>query len=132
MAKFMAFLNNQTYALMRMVVGFLFLCHGGQKLFSFPIPAMEGAPWYFTYVAGPIELIGGTLVMLGLFTRYAAFLCSGLMAFAYWMMHGSKMLEKGLSASLPIQNGGETAALYCFVFLFIATQGSNMWGLDKK
>ena len=125
MAKFMAFLNNQTYALMRMVVGFLFLCHGGQKLFGFPIAAPEGMPPLITYVAGPIELIGGALVMIGLFTRYAAFLCSGLMAFAYWMMHGTQAL-------FPIQNKGEMAALYCFVFLFIATQGSQTWGLDKK
>ncbi|MBI3620691.1 MAG: DoxX family protein [Nitrospirae bacterium] len=127
MAKFMSFLNNQTYAAMRMVVGFLFLWHGVQKLFSFP-PSPEGMPpppEFVIYIAGPIELIGGALVMIGLFTRYAAFLCSGLMAVAYWMVHGQKAL-------LPIQNGGELAALYCFIFLFIATQGSNMWGLDKK
>jgi putative oxidoreductase len=125
MAKFMSFLNNQTYAAMRMVAGFLFLWHGSQKLFGFPVPAPEGMPPFITYIAGPIELIGGTLVAIGLYTRYAAFLCSGLMAFAYWMVHGTKAL-------LPIQNQGEMAALYCFVFLFIATQGSNTWGLDKK
>jgi putative oxidoreductase len=127
MAKFMSFLNNQTYAAMRMVVGFLFLWHGVQKLFGFPPPpeGMPPPPAFIIYIAGPIELIGGALVMIGLFTRYAAFLCSGLMAFAYWMAHGQKAL-------LPIQNGGELAALYCFIFLFIATQGSNMWGLDKK
>jgi len=124
MAKFMAFLNNQTYAMMRVVAGFLFLWHGTQKLFGFPVPKMEGAPWYITNVAGPIELVGGALVMLGLFTRQAAFLCSGLMAFAYWMAHGHKAL-------FPIQNGGELAALYCFVFLFISTQGSSVWSLDK-
>jgi putative oxidoreductase len=127
MAKFMAFLNNQTYALMRIVVGFLFLWHGTQKLFGYPppgMPAMGEPPWYITYVAGPIELVGGALVMVGLFTRQAAFLCSGLMAFAYWMAHGHKAL-------FPIQNGGELAALYCFVFLFISTQGSSVWSLDK-
>jgi putative oxidoreductase len=127
MATFMAFLNNQTYALMRMVAGFLFLWHGMQKLFNYPPPGMPSlgqAPWHITYVAGPIELVGGALVMIGLFTRYAAFLCSGLMAFAYWMAHGHKAL-------LPIQNGGELAALYCFIFLFISTQGGNMWSLDS-
>jgi putative oxidoreductase len=124
MAKFMAFLNNQTYALMRMVVGFLFLSHGSQKLFGFPPPAPENLPPLIAYVAGPIELIGGALVMLGLFTRYAAFLCSGLMAFAYWMAHGPKAL-------FPIQNGGELAVLYCFIFLFISTQGSSVWSLDE-
>jgi putative oxidoreductase len=123
MATFMAFLNNQTYALMRMVVGFLFLCHGGQKLFGFPIAAPPGMPAFITYIAGPIELVGGALVMIGLFTHYAAFLCSGLMAFAYWMMHGTHGL-------FPIENKGELAALYCFIFLYISTQGGNMWSLD--
>ncbi|HUJ79802.1 MAG TPA: DoxX family protein [Nitrospiria bacterium] len=123
MAKFMAFMNNQTYALMRIVTGFLFLCHGGQKLLGIPIAAPPGMPGFVTYIAGPIELIGGALVMIGLFTRYAAFLCSGLMAFAYWMMHGTQAL-------FPIENKGELAALYCFVFLFISTQGGNMWSLD--
>jgi len=123
MAKFMAFLNNQTYALMRMVVGFLFLCHGGQKLFGVPTAAPPDLPAYITYIAGPIELVGGALVMVGLFTRQAAFLCSGLMAFAYWMAHGHKAL-------FPIQNGGELAVLYSFIFLFISTQGSSVWSLD--
>lgn len=123
MATFMSFLNNQTYALMRMVVGFLFLCHGGQKLFGFPIAAPPGMPAIITYIAGPIELVGGALVMIGLFTRYAAFLCSGLMAFAYWMMHGTHGL-------FPIVNKGELAVLYCFIFLYISTQGGNMWSLD--
>jgi len=123
MAMFLAFLNNQTYALMRMVVGFLFLCHGGQKLFGFPIAAPPGMPAFITYIAGPIELVGGALVMVGLFTRQAAFLCSGLMAFAYWMAHGHKAL-------FPIQNGGELAVLYSFIFLFISTQGSSVWSLD--
>ncbi len=131
MAKMMGFLNTQTYALMRMAAGFLFLWHGTQKLFGYPIPAMEGAPWYITYAAGPIELVGGALVMLGLFTRPAALLNSGLMAFAYWMAHGSKILAQGANALLPIQNGGELAALYCFVFLFIATQGSGASSLDS-
>ncbi|MEW6325674.1 MAG: DoxX family protein [Nitrospirota bacterium] len=124
MGKVMAFLNSQTYALLRIVTGFLFLWHGTQKLFGFPIPAREGTPDFITYIAGPIELIGGSLVMVGLFTRPAAFLCSGLMAFAYWMAHGTKAL-------FPIQNQGELAALYAFVFLFISTQGSGMTSLDS-
>ncbi len=123
MAGFMSFFNQQSYALMRMVVGFLFVFHGTQKLFSVPVPAMEGMPAFITYVAGPIELVGGLLVMIGLLTRPAAFLCSGLMAAAYWMAHGMKAL-------FPIQNGGELATLYCFVFLFIATQGSGIWSVE--
>ena len=74
-------------------------------------------------MAGSIELIGGTLIMIGLFTRWAAFLCSGLMAAAYWVAHGTKEL-------LPILNGGELAALYCFVFLFIAAHGPGLWSVD--
>jgi len=123
MSGFMGFLNRQAYALMRFVVGFLFLWHGAQKLFGYPVPMPPGAPGFIIYVAGPIELIGGTLVMIGLFTRWAAFLCSGLMAAAYWMAHGTKAL-------LPIQNGGDLAALFCFVYLFISTQGGGIWSLD--
>ncbi len=119
---FMWAYNLQIYSLLRIVAGFLFLFHGVQKLFGFP-SAMTGAPAFIIYGAGPIELIGGTLVMIGLFTRWAAFLSSGLMAAAYWMAHGSKAL-------LPIQNGGDLAALYCFVFLFISTQGGGLWSVD--
>ncbi len=123
MNPFMSFFNTQGYALMRIVTGFLFLWHGSQKLFDFPGGMPPGAPAFITYIAGPIELIGGVLVMIGLFTRYAAFLASGLMAAAYWMAHGMKAL-------LPLQNNGELAALYCFVFLFIATQGGGIWSVD--
>jgi putative oxidoreductase len=123
MATFMNSFNAQVYALMRMVVGFLFLWHGTQKLFGFPIAAHEGTPAFITYIAGPIEFIGGALIMIGLFTGWAAFLCSGLMAVAYWMMHG-------MQAPLPIQNRGELAALYSFVFLFISAYGPGIWSVD--
>ena len=123
MAKFMTPYTAQTYAALRVLTGFLFLWHGSQKLFGFPIPAMEGIPAFIQFSAGPIELVGGTLVMIGLFTRWAAFVCSGTMAAAYWMAHG-------LNGLLPIQNGGELAALYCFTFLFIAANGSGIWSLD--
>lgn len=122
--EFMARFNGQTYALLRMVAGFLLLWHGSQKLFGFPAGSSTNTPpFHITYIAGPIELIGGILIMVGLLTRFAAFLCSGLMAFAYWMSHG-------MNALLPIQNRGELAALYCFVFLFIAAHGSGMWSVD--
>ena len=123
MKTFMSSYNSQGYALMRIVVGFLFLWHGAQKLFGIPSPIPGEVPAFITYIAGPIELIGGTLVMIGLFTRWAAFLASGQMAVAYWMVHGTKAL-------LPIQNNGELAALYCFVFLFISTQGGGIWSID--
>lgn len=123
MASFMAPYSAQTYALMRIVVGFLFLWHGSQKLFAFPTGMPDGVPAFIIWVAGPIELVGGILVMIGLQTRWAAFLASGTMAFAYWMGHGTK-------AILPFQNGGELAALYCFVFLCLAANGSGIWSVD--
>ena len=123
MLSFLKAYAPQTYALMRIVTGFLFLCHGSQKLFGFPGTAPGQAPGFIVAIAGPIELVGGVLVMIGLFTRPAAFLCSGLMAFAYWLAHGSNAL-------LPISNKGEPAALYCFVFLFIAAHGSGIWSAD--
>jgi putative oxidoreductase len=94
-----------------------------QLLFGFPGTVPAGAPPFVLYTAGPIELIGGILVMIGLFTRWAAFLCSGLMAFAYWMAHG-------LNALLPILNQGELAVLYCFAFLFISARGPGIWSAD--
>ncbi|HEU0265181.1 MAG TPA: DoxX family protein [Geobacterales bacterium] len=124
MHPFMSRFNAQCYALMRIVAGFLFLWHGAEKLLGYPAPLPAGVPPFIIYIAGPIELFGGTLIMLGLLTRHAAFLASGLMAFAYWMGHGTK-------AVLPIVNQGELAVLYCFVFLFIASQGGGIWSLDS-
>ena len=123
MATFMNSYNSQTYALMRIVVGLLFFWHGSQKLFGFPGTLPAGVPPFIVYGAGSIELIGGALIMIGLFTRWAAFICSGEMAVAYWMAHGTKAL-------LPIANGGELAVIYCFVFLFIAAQGAGLWSVD--
>lgn len=120
---FMSVFSNQTYALLRIVAGLLFLWHGAQKLLGFPPPAPEGLPAFITYGAGLIELGGGALVMIGLFTPWVAFLCSGLMAAAYWMVHGTQHL-------FPIVNQGELAALYCFVFLFISAKGSGIWSVD--
>jgi putative oxidoreductase len=123
MAIFLKPYTPQIYAVLRIVTGLLFLWHGMQKLFDFPAPGMEGTPPFVTFIAGPIELVGGVLVMIGLLTRWAAFLCSGLMAAAYWMAHGTNAL-------FPLVNGGELAVLYCFVFLFIAAQGPGLWSVD--
>jgi putative oxidoreductase len=122
MAFFMRRFEGETYALLRIVAGFLFLWHGAQKLFGFPQAAPD-APAFILYVAGPIEFIGGLLVAVGLFTRWAAFLCSGLMASAYWLAHGPRHI-------LPLLNEGELAALYCFVFLFISAHGAGRWSMD--
>jgi putative oxidoreductase len=127
----MKFLDNlldgreeQSYALLRIVTGFLFIWHGTQKLLNFPVefpyplnPLM--------YSAGTIEMVGGVLVMIGLFTRPAAFICSGTMAAAYWMAHG-------MNSVFPIINKGELAALFCFAFLYIAVRGAGIWSVDKR
>lgn len=123
MNRFFSTYNPQAYALMRMVTGFLFLWHGVQKLFGFPPGMPADVPAYIIYVAGPVELFCGLLVMIGFLTRAAGFLASGQMAAAYWIGHGTQAL-------LPIVNNGELAALYCFVFLFIATWGGGIWSVD--
>ena len=110
------------YAVLRIVAGFNFAWHGSQKLFDFPPSGME-APAFITYVAGPIELVGGLFLLAGFLVRPTAFLCSGLMAAAYWVGHG-------LKAPLPIQNGGELAMLYCFLFLYMASRGAGIWSVD--
>jgi len=123
MAAFMKSYDAQAYAALRIVCGFLFLFHGTSKLFGFPTPAPSEAPAFIIYTAGPIELVGGVLVMIGLLTRWSAFICSGTMAAAYWMAHGTKAL-------LPIANQGELAVLYCFAFLYIAARGPGIWSVD--
>src|ERR1700693_3158304 len=123
MTSFISKYSSCCYALMRFVVGFLFLWHGSQKLFDFPGGLPAGVPAFITYVAGPIELVGGILIMIGLFTHWAAFITSGQMAVAYWMVHGTKAL-------LPLQNKGDLAVLSCFVFLFISSQGGGIWSVD--
>ena len=123
MPAFMRGYESHTHALLRIVVGLLFVFHGTQKLFDFPAPMGQEAPAFIIWVAGTIELVGGTLVMIGLLTRWAAFLCSGLMAAAYWMAHGSQGLY-------PILNHGELAILNCFIFLYIAAKGPGIWSVD--
>ena len=114
--------ESQIYAMFRIIAGFLFLWHGSQKLFGFP-PAGHEMPSYIVLIAGPIEFFGGLLIMIGLWTHWVAFICSGEMAFAYWSVHGTHAL-------LPVINGGELAIIYCFMFLFIASRGSGVFSLD--
>ena len=122
MATFMKPFESQTYAALRILAGAMFLFHGTQKLLDFPKEfSMELNAVMIT--AGVLELVGGALIAVGFMTRWAAFVCSGLMAAAYWMAHGTKDF-------FPINNGGELAALYCFVFLFIAAKGSGIWSVD--
>ncbi|MGE4609533.1 MAG: DoxX family protein, partial [Myxococcota bacterium] len=123
MAPFIRKYEAETYASMRIIVGVLFMCHGAAKLFGFPQDPPE-APAFIIYIAGSIEFFGGLLVAIGLFTSWAAFLSSGLMAAAYWIAHGTGDL-------FPILNGGELAVLYCFVFLYIAAHGPGKWSIDQ-
>ena len=123
----MKFLDNYseyTYAVFRIAIGFMFLCHGTQKLFSLPIdfPYPLNA---MSTSAGVIELPAGALIIVGFYSRYAAFIASGTMAVAYWMVHG-------LNNPFPIANGGEISAFYCFAFLYIASKGPGIWSLNKK
>jgi putative oxidoreductase len=113
--------------LLRIVVGFLFFCHGAEKILGwFAEPggqrmalAFPQIPW----IAGMLELVGGPLIILGLLTRPVAFLLSGEMAFAYFMAHAPR-------SPFPIVNHGELAALYSFVFLFFAAHGGGPYGID--
>lgn len=107
---------------MRLIVGLLFACHGGQKLLGFP-PGGHGAGEGMMLVGAWIELVGGFLIALGLITRIAAFIASGQMAVAYFMVHAS-------GGFFPIQNHGEVAVIYCWVFLFIFFHGAGCWSLD--
>jgi putative oxidoreductase len=115
--------ESQIYSILRIIAGFLFLWHGSQKLFAFP-PAGHVIPSYIVFIAGPIEFFGGLLVMIGLWTRWAAFICSGEMAYAYWTVHGTHIL-------LPLLNGGELAIIFCFLFLFISARGSGVYSVDQ-
>ena len=122
--KFLDNFQDHIYALFRIISGFLFLWHGAQKFFNFPTEYPYGPLSPLTTAAGAIELVGGTLIMIGLFTRPSAFICSGMMAVAYWMAHGMQNF-------FPIVNGGELAVMYCFGFLLIAARGAGIWSIDK-
>ena len=116
--------SSYAYAVMRIVFGFLFMFHGTQKLFGWPPSEHAGEFTALVAIAGVIELLGGLMIMFGFFSSFAAFIVSGTMAVAYFMVHQPKGL-------LPIMNGGELAVIYCFVALYIASRGSGMWSIDS-
>ena len=130
MESLLARIGPLSHALLRIVAGFLLACHGAQKIFGV-LGGLGGssggtAPLFtLLWFGGLIELVGGTLVALGVRTNLAAFICSGQMAVAYFMFHQPK-------APLPIQNGGELAALYAFVFLFLAAKGAGPLALERS
>lgn len=99
------------------------MAHGTQKLLNFP-SAFAFDLNLLSFAAGAIEIVGGLLIAIGLFTRLAAFISSGMSAVGYWLAHG-------LQSFFPIDNGGEIIALYCFIFLVIATHGAGIWSIDR-
>lgn len=127
--KFFSKLEVPAYVLLRVIVGFLFSCYGFQKVLGL-LGGIDGhggrlhpsGDQLLYFVAGIIELVAGVLVLLGLGTRFAAFIASGEMAFAYFMGHASK-------GFFPIVNGGVAAVLFCFIFLYIAAHGTGKWGI---
>ena len=113
-------------SLLRIVSGLIFLAHGTQKFLGFPPGDMAGSGWSFASAgafAGIIELVAGTLIIIGLFTRPAAFIASGTMAVAYWMAHAPQDF-------FPVNNGGDAAILYCFVFLYLVFARPGAWSID--
>ena len=122
--------TDPSYALLRMISGFMFSFHGMQiilRVFAEGLPpAPVGSQAWF---GGLIELVGGLLVMIGFKTRWAAFLASGTMAVAYFQFHWKFQWGPQF---FPAINQGEPAVLYCFIFLLIACRGAGVWCLDKK
>jgi putative oxidoreductase len=120
--RFLGRYSEPFFAVLRVVAGLLYACHGAQKIFgAFGGHVMTGVP--LMLAAGLIELIGGMLIAAGLFTEIAAFVCSGEMAVAYFKAH----FPQGF---WPIVNQGELAVVYCFLFLYIAARGAGPWSLD--
>jgi len=116
---------GEALSLLRIVAALLFLLHGTGKLFGLPPIGLDPPPLSLFWIAGVIEIIGSLLLIAGLASRPVAFLLSGEMAIAYWMVHAPQ-------STFPILNKGESAILFCFIFLLIAAAGPGPWSLDAK
>lgn len=122
--KFLSKYADSSYALLRIVAGFLFSIHGMQKVLGLFTDEPTKDVFSQMWIGGVIELVGGALVCVGFQTRVAAFVCSGTMAVAYAQFHWKFAFDERF---LPVHNGGELAALYAFVFLYIACRGAVKW-----
>ena len=112
-------------SVVRIVAGLIFLAHGSQKLLGFPASDMNPPMFSIFWFAGVIELVAGTLITIGLFTRPAAFVASGTMAFAYFIAHAPQNF-------FPALNGGDAAILFCFFFLYLVFAGPGSWSIDAQ
>jgi putative oxidoreductase len=125
---------EKAYALLRIVTGLLFFFHGLQKVFGVQWIYPQQRPEFPSqgWIGGLIELVAGLAMALGLFTRCAAFIASGTMAVAYWQFHVYLNQSPASLRFNPVTNKGELAAVYCFVFLYVACKGAGSWSLDAK
>ncbi|MDN3686692.1 DoxX family protein [Cyclobacterium jeungdonense] len=125
MEKYLGKFAPQLYAILRIVAGFSFAMHGSQKLIGWPGGEEPKELFSMMGFAGIVELVGGILIMIGLIGSIAAFICSGQMAVAFFMVHAPQGWN-------PLLNGGEKALLYCFIFLYIAAVGSGIWSVEGE
>lgn len=117
--------SPQLLSVLRIIVAFLFMEHGGEKLFSFPAPfQFHLQAFSLIWFAGVLEVFGGFLILIGLFTRPVAFLLSGEMAIAYFKVHAPH-------GFWPLLNHGEAAVFYCFVYLYMVAAGGGAWSVDR-
>jgi putative oxidoreductase len=115
---------DPVYCLGRLIIGLMFACHGGQKILGFPPGGQGMPPGALGMLEAWIELAAGLLIAFGLFTRLAAFIASGEMAVAYFMVHAK------MGSFFPIINNGELAVLYCWFFHFVLFYGPGRWSID--
>jgi putative oxidoreductase len=130
---FLSRFTDPVYCVMRLIVGLVYACHGGQKLLGFPSGGHGGVQGLML-VGGIVELVGGFLIAFGLFTRLAAFVSSGEMAVAYFMVHaaGKALAHAGspIEQFFPILNKGELAVVLCWIFFFMVFYGPGRWSID--
>lgn len=124
MERFLGKYEPYFYAILRIIMGFLLIWHGSQKLLGFPASEQAKPLNGLAAFSGVIELVGGLMILLGLFAGFAAFIASGMLAVAYFMVHAP-------NGFLPIVNKGELAVIYCFVCLYIAARGSGLLSVDS-